>query len=355
MKPFLWVVVALLLGQTSAAARAADSNYTVTDIGVLAWVSDEAVSPRLSASGEISWWQAAPNKSLHAYTWQAGEAQAIGALPGYISSIASGLNIHGDVIGWSVAGSNLVDSNAATHAFFFREGRMQDLGTLGGRDSKALGINDAGDVVGWSAMPDSSHHAFLFRGGKLRDLGALGGASFSAAYAIDAAGVIVVGAAETAGHQVHAVAWKQDVIADLGTLPGGLRSRALALNDRGDIAGFSEAEGAETHGFLYADGRMQDLGDLGQDPVRPTAINNRRQIVGASGVNGFVRHAFLWQDGKMVDLNQLVPRDLGWRIADATDIDEKGRILCVAFHPETPGERHLLLLRPAGEPVTSVE
>lgn len=334
-----------------APERGGTVKYTVLDLGVLPWVSDD-VAPRMNASGEISCWQQTADKTVHAFVWNGGVLQDIGMPPGYVSSIATGVNSKGEVAGWSVKGRNLVDSRATTHAFLYSRGRMSDLGTLGGRDSKATSINESGDVAGWSSIPDSSHHAFRYRGGKLEDLGTLPGGTFSAAYAINNRGLIA-GAAEAPKQLVHAVIWRGGAITDLGTLPGGMRSRALALNEREEIVGFSEAEGAETHAFLYANGRMQDLGSLGNDPVRANAINNRGQIVGASGINSFARHAFLWESGKMQDLNKLIPPGDGWRIEEAMDIDDAGQILCAGTQAGASAVRHLLLLKPTGGELTS--
>jgi probable HAF family extracellular repeat protein len=324
------------------------ARYEVTDIGVLPWVSDD-VSARINSSGQISWWQAEPDRTIHAFTSNRGSLEDLGTLDGFRSSIACSLNARGDIVGWSVSGKNLVDSLATTHAFVYSHARMLDISTLGGRDSRAMGINESGEVVGWSSVSESSRHAFRYRGGKLEDLGTLPGGTFSAAYAISSSGLIA-GAAETANHLIHAVTWAGIAIADLGTLPGGSRSRALALNDRGDIVGFSEADEAETHAFLYSAGRMQDLGSLGYDPVRANAINNHGQIVGASNVTLYVRHAFLWQDGKMQDLNKLLSPESKWRLQEAYDINDAAQILCLGMPAERLGERHLLLLKPATNP-----
>lgn len=319
-------------------------RYKLIDLGALPWVSDD-VMPHISASGEIAWWQAAPDRTIHAFAGTPGSQQDLGTLAGFASSIALRANHQGQVIGWSVTSKNLVDSRATTHAFVSTSSQLLDLGTLGGRDSKAADINDSGEVVGSASLPDQSRHAFLYRSRKLMDLGSLPGGSFSAAYAINNSGLIV-GAAETPTHLIHAVTWLDGHISDLGTLAGGMRSRALAVNDKGEIVGYSEAEGAETHAFLYTNGHMQDLGSLGFDPVRANAINNRGQIVGASGINQFARHAFLWQAGSMQDLNKLISPQEAWRLEEAYDITDQGQILCLGVSAGASRDRHLILLTP---------
>jgi probable HAF family extracellular repeat protein len=343
---FMGLLLAATLSKASLSPR-----YELVDIGTLPWVSDD-VAPHLSASGEISWWQTTPDRIIHAAAWTSRSQQDIGTLAGFASSIASRANRNGQVIGWSVSGNNLVDSRATTHAYLSTGTQLLDLGTLGGRDSKATDINESGQVVGFSSLPDQSRHAFLYRAGRLLDLCALPGGAFSAAYAINNRGV-VAGAAETPTHLVHAVIWRNNRIADLGTLPGGTRSRALALNDRGDIVGYSEADQAETHAFLYTNGRMQDLGSLGFDPVRANAINNHGQIVGASGVNQFARHAFIWENGAMQDLNKLVSPGEAWRLEEAYDITDQGQILCLGIRAGGNRDRHLILLKPVSAPTAS--
>ena len=53
---------------------------------------------------------------------------------------------------------------------------MTDLGTLGGRSSRPRAVNDRGQVVGESITASGEIRPFLWQDGKVADLGALGGA-----------------------------------------------------------------------------------------------------------------------------------------------------------------------------------
>ncbi len=87
--------------------------------------------------------------------------RGLGTLPGGGTSIASGINDRGQVVGNSetVAGEDI------RHAFLWEDGEMTDLGTLpGGTESIATAINDRGQIVGYSetAPEDGYYHAVLW-------------------------------------------------------------------------------------------------------------------------------------------------------------------------------------------------
>jgi probable HAF family extracellular repeat protein len=91
-------------------------------------------------------------------------------------------------------------------------------------------------------------------------------------------------------------------VTDLGTLPGGKFSSALAINDLGVVAGFSSIPSGNDHAFIWSSiGGMIDLGALNQNDSIATGINNSGQVVGNSIASGFI-----WtQSGGMQDIGNL--------------------------------------------------
>lgn len=147
---------------------------------------------------------------------------------------------------------------------------------------------------------------------QMTDLGTLPGSTSSTATAINDSGQVV----GYSGN--HAFFWDNGVMTDLGTLPGDTSSTATAINNSGQVVGSSGK-----HGFLWDNSVMIDLGQLLPDPdgfgTGATAINDSGQVVGYSG-----KHAFLWQDGVMSDLGTLGTNECNRSVATA--INNNGQV-----------------------------
>ena len=289
------------------------------------------------------------------------EIQDLGTLPGGTFSEANDINNRGWVVGVSGQGSG----EGLGHAFLWRDGRMLDLGTLGGEESGANGINDRGWVVGAAATGGSAVHAFLWRDGRMLDLGTLGG-EFSEAMEVNNRGV-VVGNSETASGLLRPFVWYRGVMRELN-VAGGITSFATAINARGQVTGaIIQPGGVETeayrwdrgsttllgtlpadfrssvgrdindhglvvgsslslsgasHAVLWRDRRIVDLGTLGGALSEAEGVNNRGWVVGASDT-GDGSHAFLWRKGQMTDLGTL----LGFGFSSAAAVNERGVIV----------------------------
>jgi probable HAF family extracellular repeat protein len=154
----------------------------------------------------------------------------------------------------------------------------------------------------------------------------------------------------------HAYRWQNGLLMDLGTLQGfnsGLNSVAEWINDRGWIVGSSETGGIDPltgspafHAVLWRDGRITDLGTLGEDQSDAFAINNRGQAVGFS-LNGMPdpvsifgqptqSRAFLWQNGVMQDLGTLCEADVCGLDAQASVINASGQVAGFSATNQTP-------------------
>jgi probable HAF family extracellular repeat protein len=82
------------------------------------------------------------------------------------------INDNGDIIGAKSNGKTGTD--AVINPFIFRDGKLTDLGSLGGKTGSVTGINSFGTVVGTSQLADGkTNHAFVWSEGKLADLNSL--------------------------------------------------------------------------------------------------------------------------------------------------------------------------------------
>ncbi len=93
--------------------------------------------------------------------------------------------------------------------------------------------------------------------------------------------------------------WQNGTITDLGTLADPriapfAQSTATAINNLGQITGWAQTNTYATHGFLFSNGKMIDIGN-----IIPEAINNHGVIVGYG--------ALIYRGGTVEDLNNLIP------------------------------------------------
>jgi probable HAF family extracellular repeat protein len=239
---------------------------------------------------------------------------------GEANSAAYDVNALGQVVGALAVGQG-------QHAFFYDGVTFNDIGTLGGASSVAWRINDSGTIVGTSDIGGASQ-GFSYAGGVMTGL-----AGTSTARDISNSGLITGTALlpNNMGEQVgRAYSWNNGVLTNLGNLAGAdeWSSDGHGINSAGQVAGTAQVEGlpgAPTQPFLYSNGVMQDLGNLGNIYSNAWAINEAGDVAGSVGVpaNGglpYLWHAFVYSGGVMHDLGNLVPDGL----SSAYDINNKG-------------------------------
>jgi probable HAF family extracellular repeat protein len=222
--------------------------------------------------------------------------------------------------------------------FLWQNGVKRDIGTLGGPDAvPSAGCTNqrTGLIAGQSYtsfIPNPTTGVptidpFLWINGRMLDLGTLGGTNGFAQCANNRGQV--TGQSNLGGDLTfHPFFWDRGVLTDLGTL-GGDTGTSNWMNEDGDVVGKADLPGSQTHdGFLWKHGTMTDLGTVTGDPCsNATSINENRQVVGNSSDCVNPLHAFLWENGgPMVDLDSLIPANSSLQLVNAEDINEQGEI-----------------------------
>ncbi len=309
-------------------------------------------------------------KELRSALLRRGHAVDLGTLGGNATASLS-INNRDDVVGFALnavpdpyslygvffEGSS---NSTQTRAFVWRNGAIQDLGTLGGPDAASIFVSNSGQVAGFSYTNSAPNPTtgvptldpFFWERGRMTDMGNFGG-NFGGPNRMNNRGQ-VVGQSNLAGDVTfHAFLWERGVLRDLGTL-GGSTSQAISINDGGDVVGVADLPGDATHdAVLWKNRRMIDLGNLGLTSFAHD-INNSGQIVGSARLaDGTTVHAFLWENGgPMVDLNDLISQPSSLTLAYAQVINDRGIISGNAIPAGCNGGdscQHAFVLIPDGD------
>jgi probable HAF family extracellular repeat protein len=199
---------------------------------------------------------------------------------------------------------------------------ITDLGTLRcGATSTASAINDRGEIVGSVTIPISAdcaeyhdgglihgEQAFIWRGAMERLPWA--GDGFSRALAINNRGDVV---GIWSNNRIHAVLWENNgQVQQLEPRIGG-EGWARGVNDAGQIVGQRLSAAGKWTAFLLDP--KKGVADLDAWPGASDAwaINARGQVIGQYSTPDRIARAFLWDDGVTTDLAAAEPRGINAR------------------------------------------
>jgi probable HAF family extracellular repeat protein len=323
-----FAAAALVFGSFAGSSGAVSAPFVAIDLGTLGGRTSGAVA--VNNSGQVVGTSDMIRSAYlpdHAFSWtQAGGMVDLGSLGGSRSE-ATAVNDSGQVVGDSTTASGYV------HAFMWTQpGGMVDLGTLGDAsgftDSYATAVNGGGQVVGYSSGPNQGPRAFSWtQAGGMVSLG--DGPWMSEAVAVNNSGQVV-------GYVFNnlyttAFSWTQaGGMVDLGTLGvsgfGRAVSEPSAVNDSGQVVGSSTTASGATHAFLWTQaGGMIDLGTLRDGNSYARALNEGGQVVGwtesAAG-----SHAFSWTPGGgMVELESSMVDRGTFSVAD--EVNNSGQVV----------------------------
>ena len=323
------------------------------------WISGNGLIAGWSENGETDPLTGFPE--LRGVLWSGGQITDLGTLEGGYESLATAVNNERQVVGFET--NTIPDPFCSpfflcptqTRAFLWQNGVNQDLGTLGGPDALAALVNDHGQIAGnsyTSYIPNPltgvpQIDPFLWQDGRMIDLGSLGGPTGFANYLNNRGQV--VGQMDLPA-VFHPFLWDRGTLTDLGSFPGaGFYGSASWINEAGDTVGWAD-NNIDDFPALWEHGMIRNLGTVGGDTCGyANAINSKGQIVGKSGpCLGVAAHAFLWEPGgPVVDLNTLVHSASGAHLNIALFINERGEIAAQGLLPN--GDQHAFLLTPCGE------
>lgn len=316
-----------------------ETRYALVDLGSLA-SGLGSLGFELNQRGGVTGSASLTAQQSHAFLYRDGTLQDLGTLGGRFSQ-GRGVSNAGLVCGISERSDGVVRA-------FLHDGVMHDIGTLGGEGAVAEDMAANGRITGGADRADGVRHAYVYRNGLMSDLGTLGG-SFSTGLGINNAGR-VTGSAQTPDEALHAFLHDGRAMRDLGTL-GGVESVGIAINERGWVTGISTTEelGVQ-HAFLYDGSRMRDLGSLPGE-FAPFSIgygiNARGWVVGSANAASLaVSHAFVHDGVSLHDLNDLLDGSAGWLVTEARDINNAGTIVGSARPPGGNPPLRAVLLTP---------
>lgn len=215
-----------------------------------------------------------------AFKWTAATGMVLLPSPFRVpNSRATDINNKGEIVGidWSLGTERPVRWTAAKG--------IEDLGTLpGDAAGVASAINDNGQIVGYSSNKtyydsDSSNAVLWNPGGGIIAISSCGPDCFAAANAIGEDGQVV---GTTAG---GAFEWsKADGLTKLDVAPAARYSVARGINSLGQVIVNQSDAGGLSRAFIWTrEGGMRDLGTLpGTTSAEVWAINNKGEIAGYS-------------------------------------------------------------------------
>lgn len=302
------LTLVLIMGLTGSLQAATQYRYYTTGQG------DGSMALAINDSN-----QAVVNFNDRAYVWTlSGGLQDLGDLGGGKSS-GYAINNLGQIVGESFI------NETTSHAFLWQSGVMQDLGALSGSvKNLASSINNGGQVVGGSLFGDGTISAFIRTPNvSLQPLDLQGGFPFK-----------IIDDGRIVGQKNNRPAlWTAPGPGqDLGMLTGYTYGEAMGMNQNGQVVGHVQQDPdsiTPCRAFSWTQsGGIKDLGTLGGADSRAFTINKAGYIVGWSDTVDRTRGCLWTPTGDKINLDAAVinkPVDV-W-IGDAMGINTSGVIV----------------------------
>ncbi len=317
------IVGAALAPRAGTVRVAADvPSYTIEDLGVVPPGGEVPTITGMNDAGQVSGYT---SSQAVRYTNNVG----FEVLAGFENTTSAGwgINVHGDVVGYS-------PTDVGMRAFRHVNGTPQFIQPLDGDPyTVGLGINESGVVVGYTFVSGVGPRAFR----------AIPGATLEVLTTLDNGLTVAKGindSGQITGYSLvqsvqHAFRLDADgSMHDLGSFGLTTMSVPNAIDASGDVVGFSsydpDANGVQvTHAFRYTAGQMQDIHTVSAPFSNAYGVSGK-WTVGYFQFDDGSQRAFVHThaDG-MVDLNTRIDPNSGWVLLIANAVNTSGQIVGV--------------------------
>lgn len=361
-----------------AVGTAVAAPYEIIDLGKVEGGSN-SFAYGLNNSGEVVGYGDGPlttdsegkevrEFSSHALKFDTAAITDFGALDNGNTSLALAINDSGIVIGR--ANQTRTETNTAGNeisitenfAVSFQGNIPEKLANLTNfSNSQALNINNQNIIVGFGSIdldPDDDigniQRGFVYNFNSqslISIVDALTDSKDRQSFplSINDSGVVVGWAEKKVGDQIHALAFSLDTngtqgLVELPTLNTSV-TMARDINNSGLIVGSARHGSGTTRtvSFVYNPSSDNALTRLpffanNYDNSVANAINDNGQIVGQALVSEpttGINTGYLFENNELKDLNKLISCNSGWRIDNATNINNNGEIIGYGLKAET--------------------
>ncbi len=337
MKKRFGIIFLLVIFSIAVPSKAfsLDREYNFFDLGFLDPGSDEAgplfaIPHGINESAQVVGQTGILPQQDSPFFWQANSMSSVG-LPSTPNTIvrawASDINDSGQIVG---VYQEPIQPQTNNEFGFFRSNNT----SVSIQDFSPKKVSNDGTAIGSFTGGANFGQTGYWKNGNSSVL------PFAFAADINNSNEVVGDASFSSGLQGAVL--KNNQLDQLSPLSGHTSTSALAVNDLGEVVGWSFSASDSKHLVKWNSGVLSDLGIEPVKDFQIFAFNNAEQIVGTAPADTG-SYAALWEKGEFSDLNLYLKPGSKWHLASALDVNELGQIIGFGYADDSPGQRAYLL------------